>query len=78
MTDAERIAALEAQLAATKKAAVHMMVGMAQGIAQTPEGLRDLSAGFAEAANDTDPIIAGLALAVAEALRLQWMSKECP
>ncbi|RJL15288.1 hypothetical protein [Paracoccus siganidrum] len=64
-----RIEQLEAELAATRQAAVHMMVGMAMGIASTPEGREDLAEGFSEAANDPDPVIARLADDLAAALR---------
>lgn len=69
MTDAERIAALKAELAATRRAAIQMMVGMAMGIATTPEGREELAAGFAEATKDPDPIIARMARDVAAAIR---------
>ncbi|SEN90288.1 hypothetical protein SAMN04489859_102151 [Paracoccus alcaliphilus] len=76
MSDKERIAQLEAELAATKRAATHMMVGMAMGIASTPEGREELAAGFAEAASDPDPAIAEMAQAVADAIRAAMLADE--
>lgn len=69
MTPEERIVQLEAELAATKRAAVHMMTGMALGIVSTPEGREELAAGFIEAASDPNPMIAEMARAVAAAIR---------
>lgn len=76
MTPNERIQQLEAELAATKRAAIHMMVGMAMGIASTPEGREELATGFAEAADDPDPAIAEMAQAVADAIRAALLADE--
>lgn len=76
MTPEQRIAQLEAELAATKRAAIHMMVGMAMGIASSPEGREELAAGFAEAADDPDPAIAEIAQAVADAIRAALLVDE--
>ncbi len=69
MTPEARIKELESKLAATKQAATHMMVGMAMGIASTPEGRELLADGFAEAAKDPNPTIAEMAKAVSDAIK---------
>lgn len=73
---AARIAELESELAATKRAAIHMMVGMATGIASSPEGREELAAGFSEAASSADPATAELSRLVAAALRAALISDE--
>lgn len=65
----EQILELKKELAMTRAAAVTMLVGMAQGIANSEEGLEDLAKGFDDAAEGADPILAELAKAVAAALR---------
>jgi len=65
-----RIIELEREAADTRRAAVSIIMGMADGIAPTAEGRADLAKGFREAAaeTDADPATARLALLVAMAL----------
>ena len=69
MTPEKRIQELEAALAASRKAAVHMMVDMGLALAKTPEDREQAAMAFDEAAEDPDPAIAEMAAAVAKALR---------
>lgn len=72
MSPEERIIALERELYDTRRAAVTVILGMADAIAQTPEGREDLARGFDDAAKDAtiaDPVLARLARLVAGALR---------
>lgn len=64
----EKIAELKDVLAETKRAAVQMIVGMAMGIASSPEGREELAAGFSAAALEADPVTAELSELVAAAL----------
>lgn len=65
-----RIIELERELADTRRAAVSIIMGMAEGITSATEGRADLAQGFREAAAeaDADPATARLALLVAMAL----------
>lgn len=64
-----RIIELEREINDTRKAAVHMILGMAQAIAPSAEGRADLAVGFREAAEACDdPVTARLARLVALAL----------
>lgn len=65
----ERIIALERELADTRRAAVLMMLGMAEAIAQTPEGREELAQAFDAAATDDETVTARLARLVAAAIR---------
>lgn len=69
MTPEKRTQELEAALAASRKAAVHMMVGMGLALAKTPEDREQAAKVFDEAAEDPDPTTAEMAAAVAKALR---------
>lgn len=69
MTPEERIIALEQELIDTRKAAVAMLLGMAEGMVKTPEGRKELAQAFEDAARDTDAITARLARLVATAIR---------
>ena len=69
MTPEERIIALETELIDTRKAAVAMLLGMAEGMVKTPEGREELAVAFEEAAKDADAITARLARLVATAIR---------
>ncbi|WP_283177883.1 hypothetical protein [Gemmobacter sp. 24YEA27] len=62
-----RIIELERELADTRRAAVSIIMGMAEGIAPSAEGRAELAKGFREAADDpaADPATARLALLVA-------------
>ncbi len=70
MTPLERIVALERELAATRTAAVEMIVSLAQGALRTPEGREELAQTFDEVGRDEcNPEAARLARLVAEAIR---------
>ena len=65
-----RIIELEREAADIRRAAVSIIMGMAEGIAPTAEGRADLAKGFREAAADPNaaPATSQLALLVAMAL----------
>lgn len=69
MTPADRIAALERELSDTRQAAVEIIVAMARGIASSPAGRAELAADFEAMAAESGGAAAGLARAVAEAVR---------
>lgn len=58
--------ALRRELADTQRAAISMLLGMAEAIASTPEGREDLARGFEDAAAGADPVTARLARQVAQ------------
>lgn len=68
-SQSERIRALERELHQTRMAAVHMLMGVSDAIASTPDGREDLARGFEEAAAQADAVTARLARLVAQALR---------
>ena len=61
MTPEERIIALERELQDTRRAAAHIILGLVDGIARTPEGREELARGFDEAAREADPVTARMA-----------------
>lgn len=67
----ERILLLEREVIETKRAAVTMILGMADAIANTPEGRAEIAQGFEDAARhpDADPAMVRLSKLVASALR---------
>lgn len=62
-------ARLKRELDDTRRAAVHIVLGMVDAIARTPEGRAELAQGFDAAAREADPITGRLARLVAEAIR---------
>lgn len=69
MTDAERIIELEREIAETQAAAVKIIVGMALGMVNSPEGRLEVAEGFANAAVEPDSPIAKLSRLAANAIR---------
>ncbi len=69
MTPEERIVHLERQMIETRRAAIAIIMGMAEGVAPTPEGREKLAQGFDEAAEGSEGEIARLARLAAGALR---------
>lgn len=67
----DRIKLLEQEVFQTKRAAVTMILGMADAIANTPEGRDEIARGFEDAAQhpDADPAMVRLSRLVATALR---------
>lgn len=69
MSPEERIIALERELDDTRRAAVTLIVGIAEAVAGSPEGREELAQSFEEAAGEADHVTARLARLVAGALR---------
>ncbi|MDH2329038.1 hypothetical protein QCN27_19505 [Cereibacter sp. SYSU M97828] len=71
MAEEDRTSALEDELLQTKRAAITMILSMAEAIANTPEGRAELAKGFEAAAeqSDADPAMVRLSKLVAAALR---------
>ena len=65
----DRIIALERELEDTRLAAVRVVLGMVDAIANTPEQREELAQGFAWAAAESDPATAQLSWLMAEAIR---------
>lgn len=76
MSEIDRIVALERELDDTRRAAVHIVLGMVDAIAKTREAREELAQGFAWAATDTDPVTARLALLLAAAIRSNMRSPD--
>lgn len=67
---AKQLAALERELAETRRAAMTMILGMAEAIVRSPEGREELAASFEEAAAEMDTEVAAkMARQVAAAIR---------
>ena len=70
MTGTDRITELERELAETRRAAMTMILGMAEAIVRSPEGREELAASFEEAAAEMDTEAAAkMARQVAVAVR---------
>lgn len=69
MSEEDQIAELKRQLADTRNSAVHLLMGMADAVATTPEGREDLARGFDEIVEQSDEETAYLAKKVAAELR---------
>lgn len=65
----QQIIALENELVDTRKAAVAILLGMAEGMARTPAGRPDPAQAFEDAARDADAATVRLAGMVAAVIR---------
>ncbi|MDK3016518.1 hypothetical protein [Pseudodonghicola flavimaris] len=68
--DSARIAALEAQVAECRRAALEIILGLTDGIARTDEGRLELARGFEAAGKAATGELAALSRIVASALRV--------
>lgn len=69
MTPEEKIRALEEQVIEVRRAAVSMVMGMAEAVTNGPNARHDLARGFDQAAAQSEGEARRLAELVAEALR---------
>lgn len=69
MTDAEKVIALQRELAETRAAAVTLIVGMTLGIASSTEGRLEIAEGFENAAGGQITPLANLSRLAADAIR---------
>lgn len=69
MTPEEKIAHLERQLQDTRRAAVHLVLGLVQGVVETPEGRNEVADSLEQETEGGDVETARLARVVAAKLR---------